>query len=96
MRAEGAKETAKTFGRMIVKTKALKVWSDKGTEFKAALEKICESNVIDTKTTNSEAESTSAERNICFFRNIIYKHLNNKWFHRYISGLQSSVNTINS
>ena len=48
MRTKGAEETAKTFGRMITKTKPLKVWSDKGTEFKGAFKKFCESKGTDT------------------------------------------------
>ena len=48
MRTKGTEETAKTFGRMITKTKLLKVWSDKRTEFERALKKLCESKGIDT------------------------------------------------
>ena len=62
-------ETAKTFGRMITKTKPLKIWSAKGTEFKRAFEKICESKGNDTFTTNSETKSAFAERNIRSLQN---------------------------
>ena len=96
MRTKGADETAKTFGRTITKTKPLKVWSDKGTEFKGAFKKFCESKGINTYTTNSEAKSAFAERNIRSLKNIIYKYLENKWSYRYINELQSFVNTINS
>ena len=96
MRTKGAEETAKTFGRMIIKIKPLEVSSDKGTEFKGAFKKFCESKSIDTYTTNSEAKSAFAERNIRSLKNIVYKHLENKWSYGYINKLQSFVNTINS
>ena len=96
MRTKGAEETAKTFGRMITKTKPLKVWSDEGTEFKKAFKKFCESKGIDTYNTNSEAKSAFAGRNIRSLKNIIYKYLENKWSYGYITELQSFVNTINS
>ena len=47
LRTTGAEETTKTFGRMITKAKPLKVWSDKGTEFKEAFGKFCESKGIE-------------------------------------------------
>ena len=74
MRTKSAEEAAKTFGRLITKTKPLKVWSDKGTDFKGAFKKFCESKGIDTYTTNSEAKSAFAERIIRSLKNIIYKH----------------------
>ena len=49
---------------MIAKTKPSKVWSDEGTEFKAAFKKFCESEGIDFYTANSEAKSAFAEGNI--------------------------------
>jgi len=65
MRTKSAGETAKTFGRVITKTKSLKVWSNKETEFKGAFKKLCESSKgIDTFTTKHEAKSAFAERNI--------------------------------
>ena len=93
MRTKGAEETAKAFGRLITKTKPLKVWFDKGTEFKGAFKKFYESKGIDTYTTNSEAKSACAERNIRPLKNI-YKYLENKWSYGYINELQSFVNTI--
>ena len=96
IRTKGAEETAKNFGLMITKIKPLKVWSDKGFEFKGTFEKFCESKGIDTHTTNSEAKSAFAERNIRSLKNIIYKHLENKWSYGYMNELQSFVNTITS
>ena len=89
-------ETAKTFARMITKTKPLKVWSDEGTEFKGAFKKCCEAKGIGIYTTKSEAKSAFAERNIRSLKNIIYKDLQNKRSYRYINELQSFVNTIYS
>ena len=96
MRSKTAGETAKTFARMITKEKPEKVWSDKGTEFKGAFKRFCELNNIETYTTHSEAKSAFAERNIRSLKNIIYKHLENKWSYHYIKELQSFVMTINS
>ena len=60
MWTESVEETAKTFGRLITKSKPLKIWSAKGTQFKGAFEKICESKGNDTSTTNSDAKSAFA------------------------------------
>ena len=96
LRTEGAAETAKTFGRMITKTKTLKIWSDKRTELKAAFNNLCESKGIDTSTTNSDVKLAFAERNNRPLKNIIYEHLENKWSYGYLDELQSFVNTNNS
>ena len=96
MRTKGAEETAKTFDCMITKIKPLKVWSDKGTEFKGAFKKFCGSKGIDNYTANSEAKSAFAERNIRSLEDISYKHSENKWSFGYKNELQSFVNTINS
>ena len=96
MRSKSAEETTKTFAWMIKKSKPKKVWSDKGTEFKGAFKRFCESKNIETYSTHSEAKSAFAERNIRSLKNIIYKHLENKWSNHYIKELQSFVQTINS
>ena len=96
MRSKTAQETRKAFARMITEVKPEKVWSDKGTEFRGSFKQFCDSNGIDTYTTHSEAKSAFAERNIRSLKNIIYKHLENKWSYRYINELQTFVNTINS
>ena len=49
-----------------------------------------------TLSTNKEAKSAFAERNIRSCKNIIYKHLENKWSYGYMKELQSFVNTISS
>ena len=95
MRSKSAEATAKTFARMI-KKKPQKVWSDKGTEFRGAFERFCQSNEITTYSTHSEAKSAFAERNIRSLKNIMYKHLENKWSYQYMNELQSFVQTINS
>ena len=96
MRSKTAKETAKTFARMLTTAQPRKVWSDKGTEFKGAFKELCDNKGIETYTTHSEAKSAFAERNIRSLKNIIYKHLENKWSYHYINELQSFVKTINS
>ena len=96
MRSKTAKETTRTFARMISTTQPKKLWFDKGTEFKGAFKEICDSKGIETYTTHSEAKSAFAERNIRSLKNIIYKHLKNKWSYHYINELQSFVKTINS
>ena len=87
MRSKSAEETAKSFARMIKKKKPQKVWSDKGTEFRGAFEHFCQSNEIATYSTHSEAKSAFAERNIRSLKNIIYKHLENKWSYHYMNEL---------
>ena len=91
MPTKGVEETAKTFGRRIIKTKPLKVVrSDEGTGFKAAFKKFCGCKGVATYTTNCEVKSAFAERNFRYLKNIVYKHLENKWSYRYINELQSS------
>ena len=96
MRSKTAEEKAKTFARMTSMTKPKKVWSDKGTEFRGAFKDFCNRKGIETYTTDSEAQSAFAERNIRSLKNIIYKHLEIIWFYRYINELQSFLRTINS
>ena len=96
MRSKSAEETANSFARMIKKKKPQKVWSDKGTEFRGAFERFCQKNEITTFSTHSEAKSAFAERNIRSLKNIIYKHLENKWSYHYMNEFQSFVQTINS
>ena len=73
-----------------------KVWTDKGTEFKGAFEKLCEKRGIATYTTQSETKSAFAERNIRSLKSLIYKYLEDKWTWIYIDKLPDFVNTINS
>ena len=96
MRSKSAKETARTFKRMIQKQKPQKVWSDKGTEFKGAFKRLCDQEGIETYTTQSETKSAFAERNIRSRKNIIYKHLEHKWTYHYINKLSQFVDTMNS
>ena len=96
MRSKSALETTKAFKKMIAKVKPQKVWSDKGTEFKGAFKQLCDKMGIETYTTASETKSAFAERNIRSLKNIIYKHLENKWTYQYINKLPQFVQTINS
>ena len=96
MRSKSAQETAKAFKKMIVKIQPVRVWSDKGTEFKGAFQYLCDERGIATYTTSSETKSAFAERNIRSLKNIMYKHMENKWTYHYINRLQQFVNTINS
>ena len=96
MRSKSAPETAKAFKKMTVKVKPQKVWSDKGTEFKGAFKNLCDEMGIETYTTASETKSAFAERNIRSLKNIMYKHMENKWTYQYINKLAQFVQTINS
>ena len=87
---------AKAFKKMIEKVQLQKVWSDKGTEFKGAFKILCDQRGIATYTTASEPKSAFAERNIRSLKNIMYKHMENKWTYHYISKLSQFVRTINS
>jgi len=89
--------TATAFAKMINrKVKPEKVWTDKGTEFKGAFEAFCQRKGIETYTTQSETKSAFAERNIRSLKNIIYKHLEEKWSYTYLPHLQDFVRTINT
>ena len=96
MRAKSAEEAAKIFGRMITKTKPLKVWSDKWNQVEMSFQEVLWKQSIDIYTTNSEAKSAFAERKIWPLKNFIYNYLENKWSYRYINEMQSLVNAINS
>ena len=96
MRSKSAPDAAKAFEKMIEKVQPQKVWSDKGTEFKGAFKNLCDKRGIATYTTASETKSAFAERNIRSLKNIMYKHMENKWTYHYISKLSQFVSTINS
>ena len=96
MRSKYAEETANSFARMINKKKPQKVWSGKGTEFRGASERFCQSNEIATYSTHSDAKSAFAGRNIRSLKNIIYKHLENKWSYHYMNEVKSFVQTVKS
>ena len=78
MRSKSA-DAAKAFEKMIEKVQPQKLWSDKGTEFKGAFKNLCDQRGIATYTTASETKSAFAERNIRSLKNIMYKHMENKW-----------------
>ena len=96
MKALYAKDAVETFQKMIKKKQPEKVWSDKGSEFKAEFKKFCEKKGIDLYTTENETKSAFAERNIQSLKNIIYKYLEEKWTWTYIKDLPQFVNSINS
>ena len=54
--------------------KKQKVWSDKETELKGALLRLCRNNNLDTDTIHSEAKSALAERIFCSLKYTISKH----------------------
>ena len=73
-----------------------KVWTDKGTEFKGEFKIFCENKKIHLYTTENEAKSAFAERNIRSLKNIIYRYLEEKLNWNYIKELPNFVNIINS
>ena len=73
-----------------------KVWSDKGTEFKADFKKLCDKRGIHAYTTHSEPKATYAERQIRSLKAIIYKYLEKNWTWEYIHKLQDFVKTMNT
>ena len=95
MRSKSAPGAAKAFEKMIEKVQLQKVWS-KGTEIKGAFKSLCEKRGIATYTTDSETKSNFAERNFRYLKNIMYKHMENKWTHHYITKQSQFVSTINS
>ena len=95
MRSKSAPDDTKAFEKMIEKVQPQKVWSDKGTEFRGAFKNLCDERGIATYTTASETKSAFTERNIRSLKNIMYKHMENKWTYHYIE-LSQFVNTSNS
>ena len=92
-----ASTTSKAFAKMLNrKTKPERVWTDKGTEFKGEFAKFCKGKGIRMYTTQSEKKSAFAERNIRSLKNIIYRHLEEKWTYIYLPHLQDFVRTINT
>ena len=67
-----APDAAKAFEKMTEKRQPQKIWSDKETEFKGAFKNLA-----------SETKSAFAERNIRSLKNIMYKHMENKWTYHY-------------
>ena len=96
MRSKSAPDAAKAFEKVIEKVQLQKVWSVRGTEFKGAFKNLCDKKGITTNTTASETKSAFAERNNRFLKNILYKHIENKWTNHYVSKLSHFVSTINS
>ena len=90
MKALYAKDAVEAFKKMIKKKQPVKVWTDKGSEFKGEFKKFCEKKGIHLYTTENETKSAFAERNIRF-TNIWRK----KWTWTYIKDLPQFVNTIN-
>ena len=72
-------ETAKGFGKKTPKVKQQKVWSEEGTEVKGAFLRLCRNINLETYTSHSEDKLVSAERNVRSHKNIMHKHLENKW-----------------
>ena len=90
MRSKSAPDVAKAFEKMIEKVQLQEVWSYKGTEFEGAFKNLCDKRGIATYTTASETKSAFAERNIRFLKNILYKHMENRWtYHMDISHQQA-------
>ena len=81
---------------MTVKLKPQTVWSDKGTEFKGTFKNLCYKILIETYTTASETNSAFTERNNRSIKNVMYKHMENKWTYHYIDKLAQFVQTKNS
>ena len=82
---KNAPDAAKAFEKLTEKVQPQQVWSDKGTEFKGAFKNLSDKRGIATYTTASETMSAFAERNIRSLKNIMYKHMENKWTYHYIS-----------
>ena len=93
---QNCRKAAITLGKMIVKLKPQKVWSDRRTEVKSVFIRSCQKKNTDTYTTHSKAKSAFAKRKIGYLEDIIYNHLKNKWPYHYIVELQSFVQIINS
>ena len=97
MRTKSSPDTAKAFAKMIEKVQPQKIWSDRGTEFKGEFESFCNKKVLTPIQQPMRQSRRLPSANIRSLKNIIYKHLENKWTYHYIKKLPSFViNTINS
>ena len=96
MHSKSAEETAKAFARIIKKMKQQKCCSNKGTEFKSAFERFCQSNNLATFSIHSEAKSDFTERYIRSLKSKIHSDSGNKWSCHFMNELQSFLHTIKS
>ena len=96
LKSKDAKETLKAFKKMTKTKKPQKLWVDKGSEFKGVFKTFCDKKDIQIYSTHSETKSAFAERNIRSLKNIIYKHLEQKWTWSYIDNLTDFVRTMNT
>ena len=80
MKTKGEDETDKTFGRLITKTKPLKVWSDKGTEFIGAGKSSVKAKTLTLtpETVKRNLLLQSAIFDVSKASSTVYKHLEDK------------------
>ena len=72
-----------------------KISVDRGRKFAGEISHFCRENDIELYLTHSETKSAFAERNIRFFKAIIFKFMHENNTDRYIENLQQFVNVIN-
>ena len=95
LKSKNATTTAEAFEQLIKNKQPKKVWVDAGTEFKGNFKTFCQRRNIKIYQNFSKKKSAFAERNIRYFKNIIYKYLE-QWTYSNISQLKNFVQTINS
>ena len=96
MKTKDSQETVKTFSSMITKkTRAKKIWVDKGTEFAGAFKRFCAAEGIQVYSTMSETKAAFAERTIRSLKNILYRYMED-FGDKYIHKLPQFITTLNS
>ena len=96
MKTKDSQGTLKAFSSMITKrTRAKKIWVDKGTEFAGAFKKFCTAEGIHVYSTMSETEAAFAERTIRSLKNIFYRYMED-YGYKYIHKLPQFITTLNS
>lgn len=101
MRNKNAETAKRAFLRLCSKQRDVmvhprKLWVDRGKEFLGAFKQYCEDIGTKIYHTHSETKAAYAERAIRSLKNLIYRYLEEKDTEKYISELQSFVDTMNS
>ena len=96
MKTKDSQETVKAFSSMITKrSRAKKIWVDKGTEFAGAFKRFCAAEGIQVYSTMSETKVAFAERTMRSLKNFLYRYMED-FGYKYIHKLPQFITTLNS
>ena len=96
LKTKDAKETLKTFSKMITKKNGPKKnWEDQGTEIAGEFKKFCSTEGIEIYSTMNETKAAFAERTIRSLKNILYRYMED-YGSNFIHKLPQFIATMNS